>query len=95
MIFVEIYHLGDDGEATHEEKTICGRVPVLVIEKIRLSTVFFCFLLISYEMAPSSGQTTAAIDANPILLHIINYGGIVQTAAVEAYAFDHSCFSIH
>lgn len=33
LIFVEIYHLGDDGESTEEEKTICGRVPVMVIEK--------------------------------------------------------------
>ena len=30
IIFVEIYHLGNDGEKS-EEKTICGRVPVMVV----------------------------------------------------------------
>lgn len=32
IIFVELYHLGHDGESK-KEKTICGRVPVLVIKK--------------------------------------------------------------
>jgi hypothetical protein len=37
-LFVEIYHLGDDGDDAESlvgtnKKTICGRVPILVIEK--------------------------------------------------------------
>jgi len=32
IIFVEVYHLGDDGESEADENTICGRVPVMVIE---------------------------------------------------------------